>query len=244
MGCEEAHSMLDAFVDGELSAQQERALMEHAAGCEACGREIEAAILLRDAMKDMDAEVSVPLEAQTAWRRAVRAETGKTRGRRWMRYACGAAAALVLVVGCTFALRGDVFKQEHTLVLTDTQPLARSMPAAQADGELIAADGVQETSASGAAAAEADDYTIWKKYEAADVDAACAAVEALAVEYSGSFSMEKDDGLANCRVELPCDYAEDFLSAVERIGRELDSRSVEPAGDTAVISILIDAVTE
>lgn len=235
MGCEEARSLLDAFVDGELTAQQERMLMEHAAGCEACGKEIEAAILLKDAMMDMDAEVSVPLEAQAAWRRAVRAEAGKGRARRWMRYACGAAAALVLVAGCTFALRGDVFKKEQPLVLNETAPMARA---------IVAADGVQEASASSSAADMTEDYTTWKKYEAADVEAACAAVEALAAEYSGSFSMEQDDGLVSCRVELPCDYAEDFLSAAERIGMELDSRSVEPSGDTAVICILIGAATE
>lgn len=235
MGCEEARSLLDAFVDGELTAQQERMLMEHAAGCEACGKEIEAAILLKDAMMDMDAEVSVPLEAQAAWRRAVRAEAGKGRARRWMRYACGAAAALVLVAGCTLALRGDVFKKEQPLVLNETAPMARA---------IVAADGVQEASASSSAADMTEDYTTWKKYEAADVEAACAAVEALAAEYSGSFSMEQDDGLVSCRVELPCDYAEDFLSAAERIGRELDSRSVEPTGENAVICILIGAATE
>lgn len=235
MSCEEARSMLDAFVDGELSARQERALMEHAAGCEACGKEIEAAILLRDALKDMDQEVSVPLEAQAAWRRAVRAEAGRRRARRWTRYACGAAAALVLVVGCTFALRGDVFKKEQPAVLNETAPMARA---------IVATDGVQEAAVSGAAAVETEAYTVWQKYEVADVDAACEAVGTLAEEYSGSFGMVQDDGTVSCRVELPCDYAEDFLSAVNRIGMELDSRSVEPSGDTAVICIQIGAAAE
>lgn len=233
MSCEEARSMLDAFVDGELTARQERALMEHAAGCDACGKEMEAAILLRDALKDMDAEVNVPLEAQAAWRKAVRAEAGRGRARRWTRYACGAAAALVLVVGCTFALKGDVFGGEKQL------PMARTVKVAQEDGAIIAADGAREAAASAVSAEDTDEYTVWKKYEAEDVEAACASVEALVAEYSGSFGVETDDGAVSYRIELPCDYAEDFLSAVSRIGAELDSRSVEPAGDTAVICIQI-----
>lgn len=235
MGCDEVRGMLDAFVDGELSARQERALMEHAAGCEACGKEIEAAILLRDALKDMDQEVSVPLEAQAAWRRAVREEAARRRRGRWMRYACGAAAALVLAAGCTLTLRGDLFKKEQPVVLNETAPMARA---------IVAADGVQEASVSGAASAETEAYTVWQKYEVADVDVACEAVGALAEEYSASFSMSRDDGVVSCRIELPCDYAADFLSAVRRIGTELDSRSVQPSGDTSLICIQIGTAAE
>lgn len=235
MSCEEARSMLDAFVDGELTAQQERALMEHAAGCDACGKEMEAAILLRDSLKDMDAEVNVPLEAQAAWRKAVRAEAGRRgRVRRWTRYACGAAAALVLVAGCTFALKGEVFGGEGQL------PMARTVKAAQEEGAIIAADGAREAAAGAASAEDAgDECTVWKKYEAEDVEAACESVEALVAEYSGSFGVETDDGAVIYRIELPCDYAEDFLNAVSRIGAELDSRSVELTGDTALICIQI-----
>ena len=77
MNCEEARMLLDAYVDGELTPAQERALMDHVNACESCRHEFDAALLLRDVLGNMDEEVAVPLEAQAAWRRAVRAEAKK-----------------------------------------------------------------------------------------------------------------------------------------------------------------------
>ena len=46
MNCEQMRAMLDAYIDGELSAEEMRALRDHAAACEDCKRELEAAELL------------------------------------------------------------------------------------------------------------------------------------------------------------------------------------------------------
>jgi len=61
MNCEMARALLDAYVDGELTAEQERALMDHVNACEHCKQEFEAAVLLKDILKDMDDDVAVPL---------------------------------------------------------------------------------------------------------------------------------------------------------------------------------------
>ena len=107
MNCKEALALLDAFIDGELTAEQESALLDHVNACEACKQEFDAARLLRDVLGDMDEEIAVPLEAQAAWRKAVRQEAKRVAVKKWTRWAYAAAAALVLVVGCTVALNAE-----------------------------------------------------------------------------------------------------------------------------------------
>ena len=85
MDCKEAQMLLDALVDGELSAEQEAELLAHVHACEACMEEYKAAMLLKDCLKDMDEEIAVPLEAQAAWRRAIHAEAKRKLSRKWMR---------------------------------------------------------------------------------------------------------------------------------------------------------------
>ena len=71
MKCDEFTSALDAYIDGELSPDDARAMCEHAKGCAACGDELKRAEFLRDALRNMDADTFVPLEAQAAWCRLV-----------------------------------------------------------------------------------------------------------------------------------------------------------------------------
>lgn len=226
MGCEEARLLLDAYVDGELSAEQERALMEHVESCAACREEFNAAVMLQRIIKDMDEDVAVPLEAQAAWRSAVHAEARKKAVRRWTRVASAAAAALVLVLGGAFMLREDVPAQ---------QPAPKTMAV---EAQLIAADGDYEDAVVLTAAGES--YSARKKYAAQDCEGACRTIEMLAAEYSGSITVEERDGSVICRVELPYDYMADFLSAASRIGTELDSETMDVASETAIIYIQID----
>jgi len=240
MNCEEARMLLDAYVDGELTPAQERALMDHVNACESCRHEFDAALLLRDVLGNMDEEVAVPLEAQAAWRRAVRAEAKKKAMRKWTRFASAAAALVVVAFGLGFAL-----KEDAPLHPSANQPQLLAMDnsaAVRAGTELIARDGETEL----AVALTADlqpEYNARKKYATERFDAACDTIEALAAEYSGSFRLEGEAVLGArelvYRVELPCDYMEDFLSAVSRIGTELDSQTMAPAGETAVLCIQI-----
>ena len=234
MVCEEARMLLDALVDGELSAEQEAELMAHVHACEACMEEYKAAMLLKDCLKDMDEDIAVPLEAQAAWRRAIHAEAKKKLSRKWMRAASIAAVMLVLVGGMGF-------------VTKDRTPAAQPAPGVMemsvkspAAVELIAADGDMQAAVAAAGAADSS-YTARKKFSAADLQSAGEAIEMLAAEYSGSITVEKEEASVLYRVELPYDYMEDFLSAASRIGTELDSETVDTACETAIILIQIDA---
>lgn len=232
MGCEEARLLLDAYVDGELSAQQEADLLAHVHACEACKGEFEAAMLLKDCLKDMDEEVAVPLEAQAAWRRAVHAEAKRKFTRKWTRVVSAAAAALVLVLGVGF-----LADREAPVA---GQPVPEAAALSIRSTELIAADGEQQNAVA-VAAAGSEEYTARKKFAAADVQAAGKTIEMLTAEYSGSFSLEGEGDSVRYRVELPADYMADFLSAASRIGTELDSEAVEAAGETVVILIQLEA---
>ena len=94
---------IDAYIDGELSNDELNEMREHAENCEACRMEMEKADLLRDTLNGIDDDIVVPLEAQAAWRKAVRAEAKQKNVRKWTRGLYVVAAALVLVLGCTLA---------------------------------------------------------------------------------------------------------------------------------------------
>ena len=234
MNCEQMRAMLDAYIDGELSAEEMRALRDHAAACEDCKRELEAAELLRDALAHMDDDVSVPLEAQAAWRKAVRAEAGKRSKKRALRVVYGLAAALVVAIGCTAVLRSDALKPQNALT-PNAGAQARAVEFTEmmvaTDGE---ADAVQATYS-----LSAEDYAAWKKYGVADFDRACQTLEELTAEYSGTATTDRGeaDREAMYRIELPAAYMEDFLNAASLLGTELDSELREESGETAVIYI-------
>ena len=234
MNCEQMRAMLDAYIDGELSEEEVRALRDHAAACEDCKRELEAAELLRDALAHMDDDVSVPLEAQAAWRKAVRAEAGKRSKKRALRVVYGLAAALVVAIGCTAVLRSDALKPQNALT-PNAGAQARAVEFTEmmvaTDGE---ADAVQATYS-----LSAEDYAAWKKYGVADFDRACQTLEELTAEYSGTATTDRGeaDREAMYRIELPAAYMEDFLNAASLLGTELDSELREEGGETAVIYI-------
>lgn len=217
MNCEEFRTMLDAYIDGELSGAEIAALRGHAKDCEACREELEAADMLRETMEHMDDDIVVPLEAQVAWRSAVRAEARKKNMRKWTRMAYAAAAALVLVFGVSIMLEKDA-----------QQPMMLA-----AGDAIIARDGV----AAGADEAPAD-YTVRKKISSDAPEEAIQSLQMLTAEYSGTCSGEGGDVL---RIELPGEYLQDFLKAAERIGTEMDSEIVESEAETAVILIQISA---
>ena len=234
MNCEELRAKLDAYIDGELSQDEVRAFEDHAAACADCGRELEVAKLVRDALGEMDKEIAVPLNVQAGWRNAVRAEAKRRTNCRWLRAAYAVAAALVLVIGATAMLK-NMPQQDRV------EP--RMIEAAPTDA-VVARDGDMQAVA---LTAEEEAYAAWKKYLAEDFGAACASVEALIQEYSGGYTqhMYVEDGrpgtdYAVYRIELPREYLEDFLSAVSHVGAEQDSETMDTQGDTALVYIQIN----
>lgn len=221
MNCEEARLLLDAYIDGELPEDETRALLDHAQACAVCGRELKAAEILRESLLHMDDELAVPLEAQAAWRLAVRAEARKRNTRRLLRMAY-AAAALVLAVGGFAAFHS-------TLKTQPDQPMLLEIEEAGADA-LLARDGGRRV----AIANEAEDYTVLKKISVEAVEEALEKFEMLAAEYDGVCVRSGDE---SCRIELPCAYMDDFLSAASRIGTEQFMEVADAQGETAVILI-------
>ena len=227
MNCEEMRAKLDAYIDGELSAEEMRAIEDHAAACADCGRELETAKFVSDALGELDKEVAVPLPAHVGWQRAVRAEAKRKANRRWLRAAYAVAAALVLVIGAAAILRNVPGQQVEPMTV-----------AAAPTDAVVARDGEMETAA---LAVEEEAYAAWKKYDAADFSAACASVEALIQEYSGTFQpVNLGEGPMIYRIELPREYLEDFLSAVSHVGTEQDSETMETQGETALVYIQIN----
>lgn len=215
--------MLDAYIDGELHADEAQALLNHANTCASCAKELEAADALKAMLRQMrDVEVPVPLQAQAAWRGAVREEARRRKMRRWARIASAAAAAIVLVAGSALMFNrqgGDLPQQATTLALPENE------------ARIIARDGDENIAA---AAGQESDYSAWRKIATTDIQAAMDTVASLAEEYSGNYSCTAE---GVCCVELPYAYMNDFLNAVKAIGAELDSETVEAEAETAVIYI-------
>ena len=235
MVCERFREQLDAYIDGMLGAEEMREFMDHAKACEACGEELRAAEALRDMMKNMDDGVAVPLQAQAAWRNAVRTEAKKMRMRRSMRVVYAACAALVLFVGVTVAM--DTFNGTDE-ALPQAQPLMMSRAVTTG---LIERDGAQMAAAD---VEEAAVYSAVKKIEAENYEEACKTLSLLCEEYSAGLALnvsETVEGkkLAEHRIEISSEYLDDFLNAASRIGTETASEINEFGAQTAVVLVQI-----
>ncbi len=218
MNCESFTELLDRHIDGELDSMQERELLDHAAACDECARSLREAELLRQVLAGMNDDVVVPLEAQAAWRRAVKNEDKQKKVHRRLRLASGLAAALVVALGSTYFLTTDrAADQAPTLTIL------------QADS-VIAADGEDESANAG------DDrqYAAWRKIRTADTKGAYDTLLSLSDEYGGTIRSSEDGAY---RVELPAQYLDEFLRASSRIGEELDAEAGESTDGTAVVYI-------
>ena len=242
MKCDEFTSALDAYIDGELSADDARAMCEHAKGCAACGDELKRAEFLRDALRNIDADVFVPLEAQAAWRSAVKRERARKKKNTWLRSLTAAAAAAVVLVG-SVTLIGNRQNDLNTDSGMDGVMLeSAANPADDAQSQetalMIASDGESADIAENTQ--DETDYACWKKIHVADLDAACDALEQIASEYDGSVTREDGiDRQVTYRVELPGEYLNDFAAAVGGIGDIRDSEVREGDFDPAIAYVLL-----
>jgi len=219
MTCEDFKALLDAYIDGECSAAEKAALSEHAKACEACGEEFRAAQLLKETLAHMDDELTVPLQAQAAWRNAVRAEAQKgkrTAARKWVRACSALAAAMVLALG--LGLTGGTAPEEQNL-------LQLAMPRSA----VVARDGASVAAYSGE-----DACTLRLKLSVSSLQDALGQIQMLAEEYSGGAEVQEGNA---CIVQLPADYLQDFLKAVDGIGDALSSETLGEAGERAILLI-------
>jgi anti-sigma factor RsiW len=110
--CRWFDSNLNAYLDGELDRETRDRMNEHAKDCLVCGQKLETMTRLLTMCAEMDEGLTVPLEAQAAWRKAVRGEAeGRRKTRRvgaWTRGMGWIAAALTLLTVSTAMLRQGV----------------------------------------------------------------------------------------------------------------------------------------
>ena len=241
MDCEKFLMLLDAYIDNELSEAEKEQFLMHAKTCEDCKTELRNAEALRSLLAGLDDDIAVPLEAQAAWRRAVREEAkqkpARNAKRLWMR-ASYAAAAVLLLVGCTFAFGNDFFKRTDVMPELASMGVNTRMAVTEPADFTLSGDGAYTVS-NDVVVAQGEAFTAWKKISAQDYAAACETVAALTGEYSGVFTVEETQAEAIYRIELPYAYMEDFLNAVSCIGEELDSRIVSEVSETAIICIQV-----
>lgn len=116
MNCKTFQANLDAYIDSELDRKTRRAMEEHAATCPDCGALLNRAMDTVTLCAELNEGLTVPLEVQASWRRAVRAEAEakdrertKRRSHRsvWVRAVAGLAAAVVLFVAVGSQLDWD-----------------------------------------------------------------------------------------------------------------------------------------
>lgn len=106
MNCETFKSNIDAFIDGALGRGEQTEMELHAQNCPVCRELMEQARTLAELCGELS-EVTVPLPAQAAWRRAVRDEAKKKKNPLigWTKGLATVAAAMVVLVMGTYSVR-------------------------------------------------------------------------------------------------------------------------------------------
>ena len=264
MNCDQFLLKIDAYIDDELSVDELKEMREHAKICDACRDEMAKADLLRETLNGLDDDIVVPLEAQAAWRKAVRAESQRKNVRKWTRGLYVVAAALVLVLGCILVMNNDALSPKRMETMPDVARLGAApeaasenegismasansaaafdgyekkgaAPAAMDDVVMIAADGITEQSE-----AAVENYSAAMKYAVEDMNAADTLIHNLAAEYEAvSIKCVEFGENAIYSVELPYDYQQDFLSSLSILGNELASEVFDAQMDTAVVRITL-----
>lgn len=100
MNCERFRSMLDRYIDSELSEEERSAMEEHTLSCDDCAELLNQALTTATMCAELNEGLTVPLECQAGWRRAVREEAAQPKKTPkwlvWRRALSVAAAAVAL----------------------------------------------------------------------------------------------------------------------------------------------------
>lgn len=110
MDCQKYREHLDEWIDGELDAELALAMEAHMQSCPDCAEETLRARETIEFIRSLEADIPVPLETQSAWRKAVRAEAKQRKTRKFttaLRAISSVAAAFVLLAGCTVFFRSN-----------------------------------------------------------------------------------------------------------------------------------------
>lgn len=108
MDCTKFKELLDVYLDSELDQEARTEMIRHADRCPECGERMESMTRLLTMCAELDEGLTVPLDCQASWRKAVWEEAARRRVprmRAWMKGLAAVAAALTLLVGSTAAMR-------------------------------------------------------------------------------------------------------------------------------------------
>ena len=108
MSCQFFKDHLNDYLDSEMDMETRHRMDRHAQACPECGERLEVMTRLLTMCAELDEGITMPLEGQAAWRKAVREEAAKQkprRGRGFIRALGTVAAAAVLITAGTFAYR-------------------------------------------------------------------------------------------------------------------------------------------
>lgn len=226
MTCSEFDHLLDRYIDGELNEAQREEVRGHAAQCGECSEKLKAAEELRDILSHMDDDISVPLPAQAAWRKAVR-EEAKRKKMKSLYAAVGAIAAV-----CVLTLGISTMMQEKPVEIASVQR--------------VETDGVTEqTSLDGVMAARSMEMARSAEYvertvNVENVDEALGYLKDIAAEYGAEIEREAQSAQGvNVFLQVPGDGAEDFISAVDAIGKETDQSGYSLDASAAAVGICV-----
>lgn len=113
MNCTQFASLIDRYLDNELDMVARQGMEAHAQACTECAQRLDMATKLSTMCAELDEGLHIPLDAQAAWRRAVRDEAAKKKKRgavSWVKTAGAVAAAVVVLMGGTFMMRNGNFQ--------------------------------------------------------------------------------------------------------------------------------------
>jgi mycothiol system anti-sigma-R factor len=120
MRCEEVRPRLDAYLDGELAAEEQVQLREHLAGCGDCGPEVAVLERLREGIRQSAPIYRAPEALRSRIRFALRREAtavGAPAMLRaapgWLAYAASILLAVAVGSGGTFVILGE--RQEDAI---------------------------------------------------------------------------------------------------------------------------------
>lgn len=120
MNCERFRSMLDRYIDSELSEEERSAMEEHTLSCDDCADLLNQALTTATMCAELNEGLTVPLECQAGWRRAVREEAAQAKKPPkwllWRRALSVAAAAAALFFAIGGALNPDSLTLKASLM--------------------------------------------------------------------------------------------------------------------------------
>lgn len=231
MTCSEFDRLLDLYIDGELDETQRREAEAHAAQCGECTDKLKAAVELQGILSHMDDDISVPLQTQAAWRKAVRAEAKRRKMKRIYAFAGAAAAVCVLTLG--------------------TVSMMQKKPGDLSSAHRVETDGVSETAAldnetasRSIGSGQLSSQYVERVLVVEDVTESLGYLQDVAKEYGASIEREAESTQGmNVFVQVPAESAEEFIRAVNAIAVESDESAYDldlSAATVGVCVIMID----